>query len=493
MLLGIDIGTSSCKTTLFDTSRGVVVGGSRRPLRFLSPSPERAEIDAEELWQNVLAVLRELTSKCPEASIRVRAIGVSVFFPTLLPLGANGRPLRPALLYNDRRSQAEVDEFKACFGHEALSALTGNQLTPGTSVLPGILWLRRHEPEIVARTRCFAQLGAYITQRLTGQCRLEPTHSSLSALCAGGDEMQWSPAILSAAGLSAEQLPELAESLSIAGGLLGAVAADCGLPAGVPVICANGDAPLAALGAGLCRPGQVFVSVGSTDCLMYGGARPSGNPLFCNVRHVLPGQWLAIGTMSSAGAAVKWWCEDAMGGCVDDMCQCAAAAPAGSRGVVFMPYLQGERTPHWDAAAKGCFFGLDASCGRAEMTRAVLEGVACGWRQILGLLEKEYGFLPDTLLCAGGGSRNALWNRIKASVLRRPLTVLRYNEMSSLGACIAAGLGSGVFRDGDEAMAATAELRIGEVVEPVAEWSVALDQSYATYCDLYPALRHLWR
>jgi xylulokinase len=170
----------------------------------------------------------------------------------------------------------------------------------------------------------------------------------------------------------------------------------------------------------------------------------------------------------------------------------AKNAPAGSGGLVFLPYLLGERTPVWDANARGVFLGLSLATGRAEAARAVLEGVACAWRQMLELLEKEFDFRPPEIVTAGGGSTNNLWNQIKATMLDRPLIVLNFNDVGSLGACLTAGLGSGVFKTPQQAFELTAPLRNSHIVEPVPEWKDALDTAYERYDQLYPAVRHLF-
>jgi xylulokinase len=209
------------------------------------------------------------------------------------------------------------------------------------------------------------------------------------------------------------------------------------------------------------------------------------------MRHLLPGQWLAIGTMTTAGASVKWCCEELLHCSVEEFNAWAEAAPAGGDGLVYLPYLLGERTPHWDAAAKGVIWGFRLDTGREALCRAVLEGVACGWRQIMEHLEADLDFRPSRLVCSGGGSRSRLWNQIKATLLQRPLEILHYNEMSSLGACLQAGLGVGVFHDADDAFQSVSPLMTRETVEPVAAWSQPLEALYHRYVELYPRVKGL--
>jgi xylulokinase len=266
----------------------------------------------------------------------------------------------------------------------------------------------------------------------------------------------------------------------------------CGLPAGIPVVAGCGDAPLATLGGGICSPGQLFVSAGTTDCLMISADCPSGNPVFCNIHAPVPDLWVVNGTMSTAGASVKWFREQFLPCSIEDMTRWAESAQAGSEGLVFLPYLQGERTPWWDPNARGVFFGLGLGTGRAEACRAAFEGIACGWRQIIGLLEEQCGVRAPEVVVVGGGSTNALLNRIKATMLDRPVRALSLTEITSLGAALIAGIGAGVYGSAAEACGATEPLRTSESFDPVPEWRDAYQQTYQTYTRLYPALQPLF-
>lgn len=492
MLLGLDIGTSSCKTTILDSETGEVVATARHPLNYLYPDDERAEIDAEELWQAILSVMSEIAAKHPKAVAALKAMSISIVFPTLVPLDANGRPQMNAILYSDRREQPQIAELKQMLGEHGVENITGNALVSGTSILPGILWLKRNRPEQDRQTKTYATLASFVIQRLTGVNGMDPAHASLSALCPKGREHEWSQTILDAVGIRPEQLPPVHENLTVAGPLLQSVADKTGMPNGLPVVWSNGDSVSAALAAGVALPGEVFVAGGSTDCLIFCADRPSGNPLFCNVRHLRKNTWATIGSMNAAGASVKWLCESFLKCPIGDFMNEAAAAPSGSQGLTYLPYLLGERTPVWDPKASGVFFGLTLHTGRGEACRAVLEGVACAWRQIIELLQDEFKFRPAQIVAAGGGSANYLWNQIKASILDRPVISLDFNDVSSLGACLAAGLGVGVYDSLQQAFDATATLRNPHPVMPVPEWQDALEKTYRRYLTLYPTMKPLF-
>jgi len=492
MLLGIDLGTSSLKAMLFDPATSAIVAQSRIPIEIDLPQPDRAEIDPETLWLAVLQALSELRRCASTAFGAVRGIGLSTIFPALVPMDRDGRALGPALLYCDHRSRSQAEQFAAAFGAEELERRTGNRFTPGTTTLPGILWLREKAPEIFGRTQVFGQIETYLVHRLTGQFVVDASHQSLSGLAAAGDELHYDETILAAAGLSPEQFPQPLESATVAGHVTAAAATISGLTAGTPVVAGCGDAPLATLGGGVCAPGQLFVSAGTTDCLMVSASRPSGNPVFCNIHAPVPDLWVVNGTMSTGGAAVKWFHEDFLSCSLPEMTQWAEAAPPGAEGVVFLPYLQGERTPWWNPQARGVFFGLGLTSGRDAACRAVFEGIACGWRQIVGLLEAECGVHAPEIVVVGGGSTNPLLNRIRATMLDRPVRAVSFTEITSLGAALIAGIGAGVYGSALAACASTESLRTSEVFDPVPAWREACQRSYDTYVRLYPALQPLF-
>jgi xylulokinase len=492
MLLGIDVGTSSLKALLVDPAGAMAPALARGPVTMLTPAADRAEMVPEDIYAVLLGVLGQLRRDRPAEFAAVRAIGLSTIFPALVPLRADGSASGPAILYNDRRAQAQVDRLAASFGRERFEALTGNRLTPGTCTLPGILWLREHEPGRFREAHVFGQLSTFLLARLTGEMVVDTSHTSLSGMVRSGTEEQWDSALLACAGVDSSRLPRILPSAAVAGGLTTTAAAACGLRPGIPVVAGCGDAPLAALGGGVFEPGQLFASAGSTDCLMVSASRPSGDPTFCNVRSAVPGLWLAIGTMSSGGAAVRWLCDEVFRCTPEEMTRAAESAAPGSGGLCFLPYLQGERTPWWDSAARGAFAGLALTTGRPDLCRAVLEGIACGWRQIIELLEARTGVHAPELLCVGGGSANPLHNRIKASLLRRPVLALRFAETTSLGAALIAGLGAGVYPNLDAARDATHALRAHDRFEPVPEWQGPLDAVYGRYLPLYPALQPLF-
>ena len=490
MLLGVDLGTSSLKVLLLDEAEGIVAL-EREPLRVLQPSPDRAEAEPDAWWRALTGVLARIRAQHPDAVGAVRGIGMSTVFPALVPLDRHGQALTNAILYCDRRSVPQVDELAAAAGRDRIEARTGNMLTPGTCTLPGIVWLRENRPDVFQATHVFGEANTFLVHRLTDTFALDYSRASLSGLVSAGREDCWDEWLLSLAGLRPERLPPLLPSTAVAGCVSRQAAEACGLREGTPVVAGAGDAPLAAMGGGVVAAHRLFCSAGSTDCLMFTGDRAAHNPAFANCRYVLPHLWVSIGAMSTGGAAIKWFCDNLYHCTAEEMTAWAGNAEAGSGGTVFLPYLQGERTPWWDPKAQAVFHGVTLGTHREQLCRSVFEGVAFAWRQIIALLEQEYGFRAEELTTVGGGSKNRLWNRIKASVLDLPVRVVDFGETASLGAALAAGIGAGIFSDGEEARSAVEGLLDSETVDPVHEWKGAYEEAFAVYDSLYPTLKEL--
>ena len=490
MLFGLDLGTSSLKAVLLDPETGRMVQ-EKAPLSILQPAAGCAEADPETWWTALVQVLARLRDKAPADFAAIEAVGISTIFPALVPMDAAGRPLRNSLLYCDLRSVPQVNALATRLGLGEFERRTGNRLTPGTCTLPGICWLRENEPNVFGATHVFGQATTFLIQRLTGACVLDYTQASLSGMTLSGREDAWDDALLELAGIGPERLPSLMHSGAVAGTVTQAAFEACGLRKGVPVVAGAGDAPLAALGGGVVGAHELFCSAGTTDCLLFTGPRAPRNPVFANCRYALPELWVSIGTMTAGGGSIKWCCDRLLHCTPGEMTAWAERAAPGSGGVVFLPYLQGERTPWWDPQARAMLFGLTAGTGREEVCRAVFEGVAFGWRQIVGMLEHEYGFKAAEAICAGGGTTNRFWNTVKASVLGIPVRTLRMPETASLGAALIGGLGAGIFKPPEAARAATEPLRSSDVALPVPGWIETCQENYQTYVNAYPATRDL--
>jgi len=474
VLAGIDVGTSAVKG-LAIAQDGTVVARAQADYPLSVPRPGWAEQDPEDWWRATQRVLAQLQAQVGEPA----GIGLSGQMHGLVALDAADRVLRPAILWNDQRTGAECAEIEATIGLERLIRLTGNRALPGFTA-PKLLWLRRHEPEVYARIARIALPKDYVRLRLCGEHATDVSDASGTLLLDVAGR-RWSEPVIDALEIDRGWLPEVLESPLSSGRTAG----------GVPVAAGGGDQAAGALGVGVDRPGAASVALGTSGVVFAATERFSPDArarlhAFC---HAVPGAWHVMGVMLSAAGSLRWLRDaTAPGVGYDALTDLAAAWPAGSEGLLFLPYLAGERTPHADPDARGAFVGLSLRHDRGALVRAVLEGVAYGLRDSLELIW-ELGTRPDVGRVSGGGARSELWLRIVASILELPLERVAVDEGAAFGAAILGGVAAGVWPDVPSAVAAT--VRPEGRVEPVAEWVETYREAGPRYRALYPALRDL--
>ena len=456
MLVGLDVGTTGVKAIAISPDGRVLASASEEyPLS--TPRPGWAEQDPEDWWRAAEACLQRL----PEGPV-----GLSGQMHGLVVLDAEDRVLRPAILWNDQRTGAECAEIEARVGLDRLIELTGNRALTGFTA-PKLLWLRRHEPDTYARIRHVLLPKDYVRLRLTGERAIDAPDASGTLLfdVAG---RRWSNEVCDALEVPLEWLPTVYESTEIAGA---------------------GDQAAAALGVGIASPGPVSVVLGTSGVVF--AVLPSYAPdprarvhVFC---HAVPGMWHAMGVILSAAGSLAWL-RRTVGADYRVLDAEAARWAPGTEGLLFAPYLAGERTPHADPGARGAFTGLSLRHDRGALARATLEGVAYGLRDSLELL-RELGVRPEVGRASGGGATSDLWLRIVASVLGLPLERTESEEGSAFGAALLAGVRSGVFQDAADAVARC--VRVRDRVEPDPDWSAAYERGYDRYRLLYPTLKPL--
>jgi xylulokinase len=471
-LVGLDVGTTGVKAVAI-TPSGEVVGRAEEGYPLSTPRAGWSEQDPDDWWQAAEA-----------AWSRVRAgedagIGLSGQMHGLVCLGEDGRPLRPAILWNDQRTGAECAEIEERVGLERLIRLTGNRALTGFTA-PKLLWLRKHEPEVYARIAHLLLPKDYVRLRLTGERAIDVADAS-GTLLFDVARRRWSDEMMAALELDEAWLPPVLESPEVSGRTRD----------GIPVAAGAGDQAAGALGAGVDRPGPLSVQIGTSGVVF--AALPSfqADPharvhAFC---HAVPGGWHAMGVMLSAAGSLRWLRDAVAPGA--DFAELTAEAERwapGVEGLTFLPYLAGERTPHADPDARGAFVGLSVRHDRGALVRAVLEGVAYGLRDSLELL-RALGVQPVSGRALGGGARSELWLRVIASVLGIPLERIVVEEGAAYGAALLGGVAGGVFQDVHEAVAACVKVR--DTIEPVPAWQKAYEAGYARFQELYPALRPL--
>ena len=456
-LVGLDVGTTGVKA-LTVSPEGEVLARVEEAYPLSTPQPGWAEQDPEDWWTAAASALGDLGAR--------NGLGFSGQMHGLVVLDEHGEVIRPAILWNDQRTAAECAEIEERVGLERLIELTGNRALTGFTA-PKLLWLRRHEPDAYARIRHVLLPKDYVRFRLTGERAIDVADAS-GTLLFDVAARRWSDDVLDALELPRAWLPEVHESTEIAGA---------------------GDQAAGALGVGIDRPGPLSVVLGTSGVVFAAldAYRPEPEARLHTFCHAVPSTWHAMGVMLSAAGSLQW-----LHGILDapygDLLAEAGRWEPGAEGLLFQPYLQGERTPHADAEARGAFVGLGLRHDRGALVRAVLEGVAYGLRDSLELLQ-AVGVDAEAGRVSGGGARSELWTRIIASVLGLPLERTEVEEGAAFGAALLGGVQAGVFADAQEAVAAT--VRIRDRVEPDPVWQPVYEEAYARYRRLYPALRSL--
>jgi xylulokinase len=487
LLLGIDLSTTGAKALLID-EQGRTVASASTPLMLSTPRPLWAEQHPHDWWDATAASIRTALATAEATGDEVRAIGLTGQMHGLALLDGQGEPLRPAILWNDQRTAVECDEIRARMGKSRLIAVTGNDALPGFTA-PKVLWVRRHEPEIYARAAHILLPKDYIRYRLTGDFAMDKADGSGTLLfdLAARD---WSSEVTASLDIPSSWLPPTHEGPSATGVVSAEAAALTGLAVGTPVMAGGGDQSAQAVGVGAIDPGIAAVTLGTSGVVFAATSTPLFEPegrlhAFC---HAVPGRWHLMGVMLAAAGSLQWL-RDTLAPDVtfDALMDEAAQAPAGSEGLLFLPYLSGERTPHPDPLARGAWVGLTLRHTRAHMIRAVLEGVSFGLRDGFMLLSRVGLRETPNVRISGGGARSPLWRAILASVLATPLESVAASEGAAYGAALLAGVGVGIWPDVTSACAAT--ITPGEITAPNAEWQAEYERLYPVYQSLYPALK----
>jgi xylulokinase len=484
LFLGLDVGTSSVKAILVSAG-GHVEAAASKPLTLQTPQPGWAEQDPESWWTASVASIRELLTRHPGAG--VACVGVSGQMHSSVFLDKSGTVIRPALLWCDGRTTAECREIEQrAGGEDRLREWVCNAALEGFT-LPKVLWLRNREPAAFARLATVLLAKDFVRLRLTGVLATEPSDAS-GTLVFDPAHVRWSPEMLAAMDLSSALLPNVGGSAEVLGRVTDSASKLTGIPAGTPVVGGGADNACGAAGVGAVQPGEAVASWGTSGTVLAPTAEPYVDPrlrahTFC---HVAPNLWYVMGVVLSAGGAFAWYRDQ----CARELPQQdrddilvdeARAIAPGAEGVTFLPYLQGERTPHRDASLRAAFMGLSLAHTRAHMTRAVLEGVCFALRDSLEIL-KSLELAPASLLLTGGGAKSAFIRQLQADVFGVPVTTVNREEGGAYGAALLAAVGAGAFPDLRTAVQRT--LTRGPLTPPRHEMRGAYEQAYRRFGKL---------
>jgi len=492
--LGIDIGTSGTKTLLIDRS-GKVLAEANAEYPMHQPKPGWTEQSPEDWWNAVVKTVREVIAKGNLAPGDVKAIGLSGQMHGSVFLDKHDNVIRPALLWNDQRTAAECDEITTkAGGRKSLIKMVANPALTGFQA-PKILWLRNHEPKHFAKLAKVLLPKDDIRRRLIGDYVTEVSDAS-GTLLLNVVKRKWSGKLLEKLELDADLLPRVVESEDVTGTLTAKAAELLGLTTDCKVVGGAGDCAAGAIGNGVVRAGILSTSIGTSGVMFVYADEPQYDSAgrlhtFC---HAVRGKWHMMGVNLTSGGSLQWWVENVLqglDGCTPDQVYAAATneaetIAAGSGGLLFLPYLNGERTPHADPSARGSFVGLGLGHTRAHMTRAVMEGVTFALRDSLAIIE-SLGVPVKEIRAGGGGSRNPMWRQMQADVFDKKITTLKVEQGAAYGVALLATVGDGAYRDIAEACKATIEIASQTPVDRKA--AKAYGKLFPIYQSLYGHLR----
>ena len=489
-ILAFDIGTSAVKASLVSENLKIL-SESSRSYDTRHPAPQHAEQSAEDWWAAAVDAARALFEGNGDAARSVCAIGVSGHMLGLLPVDSKGAPLAPALIHSDTRAMAEAQAIEDAVGRERIYALTGNVLSPAAPLCKA-LWMKRNQPDLYGCTVRFLQSKDYLNYRLTGNMDATDLSDASHGMLIDIRKKTYLAEVFAELGLDAGRFPQLRVSTDVVGRLTAEAARALGLPEGIPVAAGGGDGACANVGAGIARSGDVYCSLGTTGWIASNMDAPYLDPerRVFNILSLDGARCGVFGTVESVGRSIDWAQRIYAPEGVEEMNRMAAEIVPGSEGLIYLPYLEGERTPIFDPLARGLFFGMRPSHDRRHFARAVFEGVAYALAGILDILRERMPI--DEMRIIGGGAKSALWKQIiaDAGLVRVRDVDSSASAATSLGAAAAAGAAVGLF-DGIEGAARS--IGLTSRIEPDPEAGGVYARRMAVYQSLYPNLKEVFR
>jgi xylulokinase len=495
-LLGIDVGTSGTKALLITTD-GQVVASSTRTYPLYTPYPLWAEQEPEDWWNATVGAIRDVMTASGIDPKSIRGMGLSGQMHGAVFLDQSGQVLRPSILWCDQRTAEECAWITSTVGPEKIVELTCNPVLTGFTA-GKIIWLRNNEPEVYAKVRKVLLPKDYIRYRLTGEFASEVSDASGTSLF-NVRERKWADEVLDAISIPRDWMPKVYESPEVSGKINEAAASLTGLSVGMPVVGGGGDQAAGAVGNGIVESGIVSSTVGTSGVVFAFADEPVIDPqlrvhTFC---HAVPDKWHVMGVMLSAGGSLRWYrdtfaeCESIVSKSIDGevydiLSEQADSAPAGCEGLIFLPYLTGERTPYPDPNARGAFFGITLRHDKPHFVRSVMEGVAYGLRDSFMILE-EMKIPIRQVRASGGGARSAVWRQIQADVIGKEHVTINVDEGPALGVALLAGVGTGFYGTVEEACKSTIKVVLSTA--PDKDTNSAYTKYYQVYRSLYQSLK----
>ena len=494
ILIGIDVGTSACKAAAFDLN-GNVLAQAAASYTVEYPHPGWAQQDPEVWWKAVCAAIRHVLEAGSIPAEAVAGVGIDGQSWSAIPIDKDGNVLCPTPIWMDTRAEALCRKVEAQVGADRLFACSGNPLSPSYT-LPKVLWYREEMPQVYEKTDKILQSNGYIAYKLTGAITQDKSQGYGWA-CYNVAKNQWDLDLCKELGLRPSLLPEIVSCSQTVGGVTQEAARLTGLAPGTPVAAGGLDAACGTLGAGVIHPGETQEQGGQAGGMSICVDQAKADPRLILSAHVVEGLWLLQGGTVGGGGALNWFerefgaaerqlAKEHSTGSFQELDKAAAQVAPGSEGLVFLPYMAGERSPLWDAAAKGVYYGIDFSKTRAHFARACMEGVAYSLRHNLEVAQ-EAGASVGTLRSMGGAANSRVWTQLKADVTGKTIQVPASDAATSLGAAILAGVGVGAYSSFDDAVTRTVRVTREHVPNHANE--EAYDEGYRLYRQLYEDLK----
>lgn len=491
--IGIDVGTSSVKALLVD-QLGNVIKSATPEYPFLTPKPLWAEAEPADWWEATKIAIKDVANGVNSSEIS--GIGLTGQMHGMVALDKAGKVLRPCIMWNDQRSHLECKEITNRIGADKVLEITGNPILPGFTA-PKILWTQKNEPDVFSAIDKILLPKDYIRYKLTGEFFSDVSDASGTSLLDIG-KRTWSKEIFDVLGWPISWMSEVTESTEVTSRISIETAEQTGLLAGTPVVAGGGDCAAQAVGSGIVEEGKVSVTLGTSGVVFAQSdeyrVEPNGKlHAFC---HAVPGKWHLMGVMLSAAGSFQWYKNqfgesehsiESEGGenAYDRLTENASQVGAGSEGLFFLPYLSGERTPHPDPYARGCFIGISLRHQKKHFTRSVLEGVSYGLNDSLSLM-RELGLNPKETILTGGGARSGLWKQMLADIFSTECSLVNAVEGAAYGAAILAAVGVGGFSSVPEACKSW--IQKTEMIKPGSDQEI-YSKNYPIYRTLYPSLK----
>jgi xylulokinase len=499
LLLGIDIGGGGIKIAAFDTE-GHLIEMAMEPIDLSITSAGCAEYWPYDWVKKIECCMKRIKETINDTEIL--SIGLSNMCPSLVAMNKSGDPIRPAILYLDTRSWREALNIQKLKPIESFMLESGNRVAAGTISGTSMRWLKDNEPDNYCSTEVFGHANTYIAKVLTGNFGMDYSNASLTGLFDQVNTMNWSTALCEVYGVDIKKLPELKPSYQVIGHLSKQGSQIMGLREDVPVVMGGADSACSAFAAGAIEEGDVFETAGTSNVLAVCSAKPSLESRFLNRNHVVPQRWLGMGAMVAVGAAFRWvrdvlgFTENYVAGLsgldvYNMLCEEAACSQPGAGGVIFLPYMSGERSPIWDPNARGVFFGLNLKTTKNDLIRAVLEGGIYGLKANLEIAEVLLKREVNSLTVVGKGSNNHFLNQLKADITCKELRVLKFNETAVMGAALLGGVAVGVYKDCGDAVRAI--VKEHKTYLPDYQNEDIYRSFYNLYKNLYPSLKDHFR